>query len=156
MDALLTSLLIWIGSHSAFDISRVPMPAVIEMTPLQITRQVHRLAGRRAVPAQADARLFGAYDPAAGAHGTIYVVQAVLAPFADDYPDRLANPYFHERVLHELVHHVQKHTDALTRLPCAAAAEHDAYRLAGIFIRERQLRDPIAHRPSLLRMLQGC
>ncbi|MEZ5652618.1 MAG: DUF6647 family protein [Burkholderiaceae bacterium] len=156
LDALIASLLIWIGSHSALEVAGLPAPTIVEMTPLEITRQVHRLAGMTLAPTVADTRLFGAYDPHAGEHGTIYVVRAESAPYADEFANHLDNPYFHERLLHELVHHVQFRSGAIDRLPCPAAAERDAYRLAGMFVRERHLRDPLAHRASLLRMLDGC
>jgi hypothetical protein len=155
MNELVASLLIWIGAHSAFDVTGIAPPTLIETSSIEITRLTHRLAGRPG-PSAADERLMGLYDPNAGPNGTIYVLSAALAPGASRHEDPLRNPYFQERVLHELVHHVQHRTGAIEELPCPAAAEHDAYRLAGMFLQHQRVADSTPNRRSLIRILGRC
>ncbi|MEZ5657027.1 MAG: hypothetical protein R3E83_00370 [Burkholderiaceae bacterium] len=146
MEALLLSLLVWIGTHSTLNVEGVELPKVIEMTPTEITREMYRHSGLTAKTPEVNERVIALYDPTAADTGTIYVLAAQLAPRAGKYADKLANPYFQERLLHELVHHVQYRTGEIERLPCRAAAEGEAYRLAGRFIRERGLPDPLPNR----------
>ncbi|MEZ5653763.1 MAG: DUF6647 family protein [Burkholderiaceae bacterium] len=156
MDTLIASLLVWIGMNSSLSVAQVPIPKVVEMSPREIARQVRDALAIAVDESRLEGRVLGFYDPDAGPVGTIYVLRADLAPNAARYADKAANPYFQERLLHELIHHVQFRTAVIDSLPCRAAAERDAYRLGGAFLDQRRVPDRLANRAYWIRHHGSC
>jgi hypothetical protein len=125
------------------------------MTPAEITAEYYDAAGVAAASRQAvDPRIMALYAFEDGPHGAIYVIDPALTEGADDDP--LGNPIFQERLLHELVHHVQRHTGAYDRFACPAEGEVDAYRLGGLFLKQRRVEDPLPNRNFWARVYSRC
>jgi hypothetical protein len=90
METLLTVLLVWIGSHTSYDVSRVTLPQVEYHTKAELQdiyygdckRDVHRV-------------IIAVYNEVKG--GTIYLNKTVNFRKEDDI----------SVVVHELFHHVQ-------------------------------------------------
>lgn len=111
MPELVALLFQWITLNSAYSTGNLPPPAVVAMTPAEITAEYYDVSGIVAASRQpVDPRIIALYAFEDGPHGTIYVIDPALTECAEDDP--LGNPVFQERLLHEVVHHVQKHTGA--------------------------------------------
>jgi hypothetical protein len=155
MPELVAFLMRWITLNSGYDTQDVPQPDIFMMTPAAITAEYYDAAGvdpasRRPV----DPRVLALYSFEDGPHGAIYL----LAPDPAETPadDPLDDPYFQERLLHELVHHVQRHTGAYDRFLCRAEGEIDAYRLGGLFLRQRRVEDHLPNRNFWARVYSRC
>jgi len=155
MSETVAFLIHWIALNSDYATANLPSPKVVTMTPAEITAEYYdeaglALADRRGV----DPRIMALYAFEDGPHGTIYVIDPALTEGAGDDP--LGNPIFQERLLHELVHHVQYRTGAYDRFLCRAEGEVDAYRLGGLFLRQRHVEDWLPNRAFWARVYSRC
>lgn len=157
MDTLVASLMLWIGANSAYDTNALPMPHVQIMTPAQLTAEYYTSSG---LPAAArpdiDPRVMALYDFEAPPHGRIYIIDPALTEGMRPGEDPLDNPVFQERLLHELVHHVQRLSGAYDEFKCPAQGEIEAYRLGGVFLERRHADDPLPNRAFWARIYSRC
>ena len=156
MDMLIDALLDWLMQHGGYDVENVPRPQVHELDAAALTREVYRDAPERAPARGVDSRLFAVYSWDAAPEGVIYILDRALVGGELSGGDPLENPLFQERLLHELVHHVQYHTGAYERFPCRARGERDAYLLGGKFLRQRGVTDPLQDRDILALLYSLC
>lgn len=155
MPETVAYLLQWIALNTGHVTADLPLPEVVTMTPAEITAEYYGAAGLAAAGRQAvDPRIMALYAFEDGPHGTIYVIDPVLTEGADDDP--YGNPIFQERLLHELVHHVQRQTGAYDRFLCVAEGEIEAYRLGGTFLRQRNVMDPLPNRNFWAAIYSRC
>ncbi len=89
--------------------SKMNPPDIVEMTPVRITAEGYTDNPEIIPEGRVDDRFKALYDFDKGLYGTIYVLGAKwtddgTAPELESWTD----PIFQERVLHELVHHVQR------------------------------------------------
>lgn len=66
------------------------------------------------------------------------------------------NPILTERLLHELVHHVQHHSGAYDTFPCMAYGEKEAYRLGGLYFDRHYMEDPMPNRQFWAHVYSRC
>jgi hypothetical protein len=155
MEALILSLLHWIGAHSEYETARLPAPPVVLLSPAALTARVHGKHGN-ATEGDVDPRILGFFSLAAETMGTIYLIRPEETPGADQYADPTENPIFRERLLHELVHYAQHASGDMARFRCPSQGELAAYRLGGNYLRELHVPDPLRHRDWLARAVVQC
>jgi hypothetical protein len=156
LESLITILLAWIGEHSTYDTTQMPVPAVIELSPEALTREAYADAPEH-IPANGiDENLFAFYSWDKNDSGTIFIRPAedTKGPRFGDSP--LDNPVFKERLLHELVHHVQYLDGAYERFPCKNSAEAEAYKLGAVFLQQENVPDPLPNRSMLIHYFGLC
>lgn len=102
-----------------------------------------------------------AYDD--GSNGTIYVLQCSDSEYESQFVDYASgemceeeNLLLQERVLHELIHHVQKVSGAELRFTCRKFGEKEAYFLGGEFLKSHYFMDPLPNRNILSHMYSRC
>jgi hypothetical protein len=156
MDPLLDALLDWIGANTAYDVSAVPRPALVELSPEELTRELYADAPQLLPEDGVDDRLIALYSHEDGANGTLYVLAPELVADAEFWDDPTENPIFREIVLHELIHHVQWQTGAADAWPCPARGEEEAYTLGGLYLSETHTPDPIPNRAFWARAYSTC
>lgn len=154
MESIVTTLLMWIATHSPYPVANLPPPAVVLMT-------AERLAAMLPPPA-ADAApippglVHGLFLAGEGPHGTIYVVRPEDTPRVENYPVPSDNPVFRERLLHELVHYAQHVTGEAATWRCPSQGEYRAYLMGGAYLRESNVRDPLPNRRFAAFVATGC
>ncbi|WP_448190096.1 hypothetical protein [Azospirillum sp. sgz301742] len=147
MGELVAALLIWIGAHSGYRVEGIPLPEVRLVTAQEITAEYYAEARISAYERpEIDDRIWALYDMEGGGHGIVYVVH--------DKP--LDDVEFQERLLHELVHHVQRVNGQYARYQCPAQGEREAYRLGGQFLKEHHAEDPLPNRTFWAAMYSRC
>lgn len=156
MDPLLDALLAWIGDHTAYEVAGIPRPALVELSPEALTRELYADAPQLVPDDGVDDRLIALYSHDDGAHGTLYVLAPDRVAGAEAFPDPATNPVFQEIVLHELIHHVQWQTGAADTWPCPARGEEEAYTLGGLYLHETGTPDPIPNRGFWARAYSTC
>lgn len=156
IKALAAALMVWIGDNSSYDTRGLPLPDIVEMTPEELTAEAYRDNPEILPPDGVDERLFALYDFESGSAGTIYL----LGPESDA---RLGteqiprdDPVYQERILHELVHHVQRLTGAYETFPCRNFGEKEAYFLGGSFLRQNHAEDPVPNRNFWAQIYSRC
>lgn len=75
-----------------------------------------------------------------GSRATPKVLDDVFAMIFDK------NPILTERLLHELVHHVQYQSGTMAKFTCTALGEKEAYRLGGLYFNRHHVVDPMPNR----------
>lgn len=155
METLLLALLGWIAANTAYDTAAVPLPEVVPLTPDAIRAEYFHGAGVPA-PTRGGPEVFALYDPGGGSDGRIFIVAPELTPGLQGGEDPLENPVFQERLLHELVHHVQHQSGAAARYACFAEGEPEAYRLGGLFLQRHHANDPLPNRAFWGRIYGQC
>lgn len=150
-------LLSWIGANSSYDTAKVFPPDIIEMSPIEITAEAYTDNPELIPEGRVDDRVIALYNFEEGKHGTIYVLGA---DWTDDgtSPNQApsTDPIFRERVLHELVHHVQRVTGAYRSFPCRNYGEREAYELGGKFLKQNYAKDPLPNRIFWSRVYSRC
>lgn len=157
MIELATALLVWIGANSSYDTANIYPPDIIEMTPLEITAESYTDSLEMIPMGRIDDRFIALYNFEKGENGTIYVLGAKwtddgTAPEQEPWTD----PIFQERVLHELVHHVQRVSGAYKTFPCRSYGEREAYELGGKFLKQNYATDPLPNRIFWSRVYSQC
>ncbi len=156
MKSLLIVLLAWIDQYSVYDTSGMPLPAVVELSAAELTQQVYRDTPEYIPASGVDKKLFAFYSWEHGQHGTIFIRPASDTEGHNSYDAPLHNPVFQERLLHELVHHVQYLDGAYERFHCEGMAEAEAYKLGGAFLYQKDAMDPLPNRQQIAYFLGLC
>ena len=157
MDEIAAALLTWIALNSTYDVAQAPVPRIVLQTPEQMVQRFRTLAGQSRPAPAIESRVHGHFERAPGRTGTIYIVEPKSTPRADEYPaDPASNPWFRERLLHELVHFAQHHTGAYQRFECPIQAEYDAYVLGGRYLAQLRVRDPMPDRQLIAVYFRTC
>ena len=146
MDPLLDALLAWIGDNTAYDVAQVPRPALVELSPEELTEELYADAPQLLPEDGVDDRLLALYSNEDGPHGTLYVLAPEFVADAGYFEDPTENPIFREIVLHELIHHVQWATGTADTWPCPSRGEEEAYTLGGRYLFETNTPDPLPNR----------
>lgn len=156
MKALLIALMAWLDQHSIYDTDHMPLPAVVEVSAEALTRRAYRDTPQHIPASGVDERLFAWYTWAQGQHGTIFIRPAAQTRAPEFVEYALDNPIFQERLLHELIHHVQYWDGAYQRFHCDNMAEAEAYKLGGLFLRQKNVDDPLPNRHQIAYFLGLC
>jgi hypothetical protein len=154
MKALLIALLAWIDQSSVYDTRDMPLPDVIEVDAAQLTQRAYRDTPQHMPDDGVDERLFAWYTWQQGEHGTIYIRPAAQTHGPEYVEAPLDNPVFQERLLHELIHHVQYLDSAYDRFHCVKQAE--AYKLGGAFLHQKNVVDPLPNRQQIAYFMGFC
>ncbi|WP_424971992.1 hypothetical protein [Dinoroseobacter sp. S76] len=156
MTELLTALMLWISANTAYDTAGIPLPDVIEMTPVELTAEYYTDVPHL-IPAQGvDSRVQALYSPREGTHGRVYVLAAEWVEGADQDDDPYTNPAFREMVLHELIHHLQFQTGVAETYLCPAQGETEAYAAGGLYLRQMHAPDPLPNRNFWAHVYSRC
>lgn len=148
-------LMTWIGENSAYDVSCLPLPDIVEMTPTQLTAEAYADVPHLRPADGVDERVIALYSFDEGPSGTIYVLAPQWAEGAEDGDPR-DNPVFQEWLLHELVHHVQRVSGAYAAFPCRNFGEKEAYLMGGRFLKQRYADDPLPNRNFWAHVYSRC
>jgi len=157
LQLLAKHLVLWIGAHTDYDVSRIPLPNIVEMSPKDLTTEAYSDNPKQIPKSGIDDRVIALYSFEDGANGTIYILAARYADDGaapGDPPEN--NPIFQERLLHELVHHVQRISGAYETFPCRNFGEHEAYELGGKFLKANHTADPLPNRVFWSRIYSRC
>lgn len=159
MNEKLASLRLWIGANSAYPTVGLPLPDVVPMTPATpatLTREYYTDAPQLLPADGVDERVLALHAPEDGPDGTINVLDCRLeASLTDDEPP-CEDPLYQERLLHELVHHVQHVTGSDGRFACPAFGEKEAYLLGGRFPKSCHATDPLPNRQFRAHVYRRC
>jgi len=158
MEALLDALLAWIGDNTDHDVSRIDPPAIVLMTPQELTLEYYT-GGNAAhlVPEDGvDERLNALYAYTDGPNGTIYALAPEHVDHAGAFQEPTDNPLFREILQHELVHHVQWETGEADDWACAREGEYQAYLLGGRYLRKTRTPDPMPNRNFWMTIYGRC
>ncbi len=156
MEALVLLLMSWIDEKTDYDTSTMPVPVVVELTAEQLTREAYREVPDLIPASGVDARVYALYTWEPADTGTIYILNASDTEGIQAGEDPLENPVFHERLLHELIHHAQYHSQSYERFPCKNYGELEAYIEGGRYLKERHVTDPVPNRYVLAHMYSRC
>ncbi|HEY0836880.1 MAG TPA: DUF6647 family protein [Azospirillum sp.] len=146
MGELVAALLVWIGAHTDYRVAGIPLPEVRVVSARELTRQYYKGAPPTYTRPAVDDRVLALYDPNHPPHGIIHLRD-------DRPPDSIE---FQERLLHELVHHVQSMNGMHRRYRCPAQGEREAYLLGGLFLKQRGAPDPLPNREFWAKLYSRC
>lgn len=155
MEALLAMLLTWLADNTEMDTENIPRPTVIELSPEELTKEYYSDSAVVAA-SPVDNRLLALYSWTDGPSGTIYILGRKYLGVSAGDDAGLDNPIFQERLLHELVHHVQYHNGQYNEFDCAKQGELAAYLIGGKFFRNIKITDPLPNRQHLARRYSRC
>lgn len=157
MNKVVLALLLWIGQNSAYDTSKIAPPQIVELSPQEITDEAYFEMPHMKPKDGVDERIWALYNFEQGPYGTIYVLDAKYSvdEVVSEQSPR-SNPIFQERLLHELVHHVQRLSGAYDTYPCRNFGELEAYELGGAFLKQHDARDPLPNRSHWARVFSRC
>lgn len=153
MDALIDALLDWIGQNSPYDTRQIAHPAVIALSPQDLTREMYTGVAHLIPESGVDTRLNALY---AHKEHTIYILNAASIDGADAFETATENPLWREILLHELVHHVQWQTGEADTWMCDAQGEEVAYHLGGKYLLQNNTPDPLPNRMFWARIYARC
>lgn len=157
MKDVVMALMMWIGQNSDYDTANMPIPQIVEMSAKELTVEFYSDAPHMKPENGVDERVWALYNFEEGEHGTIYILGA---EYTDDgtVPDEPAfmDPVFQERLLHELIHHVQYQSGAIDTFPCRNFGERAAYAMGGKFLKQRFATDPLPNRHFWARVYSRC
>lgn len=156
MDSLVALLLNWIAANTHYEFGDIPHPAVIELTAQELTRELYRDVPDSIPDSGVDDRIQALYSWEDGQHGTIYILERDNTKVSLSQETGLDNPLFQERLLHELVHHVQYVTGEYDSFTCMKEGELAAYQYAGKFLRQQSVADPLPNRRILAHLYSRC
>ncbi len=147
MKEVVMALMLWINQNSHYDTMDISIPQVVEMSPEELTDEAYSDAPQMKPENGVDERVWARYNFEDGPYGTIYILGAEYTDggAAPDEPAYM-DPVFQERLLHELIHHVQHKPGAYDSFRCRNFGELDAYKLGGMFLKQRHARDPLPNR----------
>jgi hypothetical protein len=143
MGELVMALLVWIGAHTGYRVTDIPLPQVRVVSARELTREYYEDAPATYARPVVDDRVLALYDPN---RSTIYL--------RNDLPPH--DVLFQERLLHELVHHVQHVNGMHRRYRCPAQGEREAYVLGGLFLKESGVPDPLRDREFWAGVYSRC
>lgn len=157
LNTLGRQLMDWIDANSNYRTKNLPLPDIVEMNRVQLTKEVYVDHPQLLPASRIDDRINALYNFDKGPHGTIYVLAARLTDdgAAPDEPPQ-SDPVFQEHVLHELVHHVQRLSGAYATFPCRKFGEREAYEFGGKFLKANNSRDPLPNRIFWSRVYSRC
>ncbi len=149
-------LLAWIDQHSTYNTSNMPVPVVVEVSAEALTKEAYKDSPEHIPANGVDENIYAFYSWDKNDSGTIFIRPAAETegPQFGDTP--LDNPVFQERLLHELIHHVQYKDGAYDRFPCQNFAEAEAYKLGGLFLQQENVPDPLPNRSMLVHFFGLC
>ncbi len=156
MDALIDALLEWISAETGRDLATLPQPAVIEMTPQDLTREFYADHPYLMPEDGKDERIQALYAATDGPDGTIYILAARDYEDAEHFEQPQDNPLWREVLLHELVHHVQWQGGEPATWQCHGAGEREAYLLGGRYLRRTRTDDPMPNRNFWAQIYSRC
>ena len=156
VEELVAALLAWITWNSDLDPSGVPPPVVRELDRVELTAELYRDATALLPASGVDERVLALYSWKDDPNGVIHILDARLTDGLQPGEPPYENPVFRERLLHELVHHVQYHTGAYRRFTCPSEGEREAYLLGGRYLRQRYATDPLPNRRVLAHLYSRC
>jgi|GEM_PF-891672 len=156
MEALVIALLTWIDDNADYSLDDFPPPLVRELSAEALTAELRGEPHDSVMPGEADSRVHALYSWQDGPHGTIFILEAASTPGLQLGEPPLENPVFRERLLHELVHHVQFHTGAYADFDCVEMGEVDALRLGGLYLERHRADDPLPQRRMLMHEAARC
>ena len=146
MDALIDALLAWVAGNSDYDTTAMPHPAVIELSPQELTLEFYNGIASLMPDDGVDERLNALFAVTDGPNGTIYILDAATIEGAAHYDDPHQNPLWREILLHELVHHAQAQSGATEHWECRRFGEMEAYTLGGRYLKQKRIDDPMPNR----------
>lgn len=146
MEPIVAGLLVWIAAHSAYPVAGVTPPALVLVSAEKMADLVSAPAGH----------VHGFFVADEGERGTIYLVRPEDTPRAEHYPAAADNPWFRERLLHELVHYAQHVSGEAAQWRCPSQGEFRAYLLGGRYLREAGVPDPLPNRRFSAFVATGC
>ena len=146
MDALVAALLDWLGENADYPLDGIPPPIVRELSAEALTAELRGEPHGSVAPGEADPRVHALYSWEDGPHGTVFILEATATPGLQPGEPPLENPVFRERLLHELVHHLQFHSGAYAAFDCVGMGEIDALRLGALYLRRHHAVDPLPQR----------
>ncbi|MEM1163538.1 MAG: hypothetical protein AAGJ28_21615 [Pseudomonadota bacterium] len=127
------------------------------MSPRELTQELYT-GLEHLVPADGiDERVNALYAPEDGETGRIYILSAAwVARWDGSHGQPYENPYFREMLLHELIHHFQHVSGRSAEFPCIAFGEQEAYLQGGVYLRERNVTDPLPNRHFWAAVYSRC
>lgn len=172
MENLIATLMVWIGTHTSYNVGDIPSPEVRLVSPAEMTQEYYS-GTDISVPVSGgiDSRIYALYNNEDADNGIIFLIDPRLndeleSESADDtslrdltrplHNDWLENPVFQEQLLHELIHHVQFQSGAAEQFKCPSAGEKEAYFLGGQYLRLRHATDPLPNRYLLAHIYSRC
>ncbi len=163
IESVLLNLLAWIRLHSSYSVDQIALPEVVELTPSRLTLEAYIDVPELLPASGVDERILGLYAYDDGANGTIYILQCSESEYESEFIDHASgetceeeNLMFQERLLHELVHHVQRVSGAAQLFTCRKFGEKEAYLLGGKFFKSHYFTDPLPNRNILAHMYSRC
>ena len=172
MEALIATLIIWIGSNTSYDVSNIPHPDVRLVSSEALTEEYYSGTDVPRPESGIDKRIYALYNNVDAENGIIFLLDPRLNDELNtdlhntekSLPDLseplhqewLEHPIFQEQLLHELIHHVQYQTGVADKLPCPARAELEAYLLGGKYLQLRHTTDPLPNRKVLAYIYSRC
>lgn len=132
--------------HTHYSTQALPHPRVVVMTREELTQEYYSGVANRAPGAGVDERLKALYAFEDGPHGTIYILSSTAVNSANRFANPTENPRFREILLHELVHHVQWHSQSIEQWQCSNQGELEAYLLGAMYLKQQNTHDPMINR----------
>ena len=156
MDPLIALLLGWIAENTDYQTEAIEPPAVVAMTPQELTKEYYSGAPHLLPDDGVDDRLNALYSFEDGPNGTIFIIAPEFVDDAEHFDEPSENPLYREILLHELVHHVQWETGEADAWACQSYGEREAYILGGQYLRQLRYDDPLKNRMFWAHMYARC
>lgn len=146
MELLITTLLSWIEMHTSYRTQGLPHPEIVVLSRKELTEEYYQNADATAPESGIDMRIKALYAFEDGTYGTIYILDPQSVANARHYVNALDNPRFKEVLLHELVHHVQWHSNEVEQWLCSNEGELEAYLLGAMYLNQQNTHDTMTNR----------
>lgn len=156
MEFLIDALITWIGDNTEYDVTDMPHPAVIALSPEELTREYYSGVAHLMPDDGVDERLNALFSREDGPNGTIFLLASNFIEHSGEFDSPHDNPLFREILLHELVHYVQWKSGTSDGWDCLAMGEPEAYTLGGRYLRQTRTTDPLPNRLFWGRIYARC
>jgi len=184
MEAIVNALLLWIAANSQYNVDNVAIPSIVFVSREEITAEYYSDHPEFMPKSGFDDRIWALYDAESIENGQIFLrleeladasaggllndpefistslkkeTQSIKQNHAESFQQQFEqNPIMMERLLHELVHHVQFQTGANESFPCPAVGEKDAYQLGELYFKQRHIEDPLPNRNFWAHIYSRC
>lgn len=153
MEQLAQALLLWISTNTGYSLNNIPIPVIKMMSAQEITQEFYSQQEFLIPAGGIDDRIYGLYDSTSTSNGVIYLRVDADTESGEEI---WSSPILQERLLHELVHHVQFQSGAVNDFPCQKYGEKEAYMLGGRFLKQRYANDPMPNRRFWAHVYSRC
>ncbi|MFW2587501.1 DUF6647 family protein [Sagittula sp. SSi028] len=156
MEALIDLMLDLVAEHTDYDTTRLDPPVVVEVGRGFMTDRFYDGRAHMMPATGVEERLNALYvEGRNDSADIIFIVPADQFAGASYFENPQDNPLWREVLLHEMVHHAQKHAGGDT-WTCVGRGEAEAYQVGAAYLADLGLPDPMKDRTIWKTLYTDC